>query len=36
MRFVCEECGFECDYDEAEDEIIDCDECGCTMSADPD
>ena len=35
MRFLCEECGFECDYDEDETEIIDCEECGCMMYADP-
>ncbi len=27
MRFICEDCGFEMDYDEDLDEIIECDEC---------
>lgn len=34
MRFVCDECGFEMDYDEDADAIIDCDECGAVMYAD--
>ncbi len=35
MRFVCEVCGFECDYDEDANEIIECEECDCIMTADP-
>jgi len=34
MRFVCESCGFEMDYDEDVSEIIDCEECSGTMFAD--
>jgi len=34
MRFVCENCGFEMDYDEDASEIIDCEECGKIMFAD--
>ena len=34
MRFVCEECEFEMDYDEDPNEIIDCEECGGIMHAD--
>lgn len=34
MRFVCENCGFEMDYDEDPNEIIDCEECGEPMYAD--
>ncbi len=34
MRFICEHCGFEMDYDEDPGDIIDCDECGGPMYAD--
>ncbi len=34
MRFVCESCGFEMDYDEDHTEIIECDECDGFMYAD--
>jgi len=34
MRFVCEDCGFEMDYDEDENEIVECDECYERMMAD--
>lgn len=30
--FICENCGFEIDYDEAPSELIDCDECGELMT----
>lgn len=34
MRFVCEDCGFEMNFDEEIGEIIACDECGGDMYAD--
>ena len=34
MRFVCENCGFEMDYDEDATEIIFCEECGGNMYGD--
>lgn len=34
MRFVCENCGFEMDYEEDENEIIECEECGNSMFSD--
>ena len=34
MRFVCENCGYECDYDEDQNEIIECEECGDFMFSD--
>ncbi len=34
MRFVCESCGFEDDYDEDPNDIIECGECGGLMYAD--
>lgn len=30
--FVCESCGFEIDYDENVNELIECDECGELMT----
>ena len=33
MIFICEDCGFENDYDEDENEIIECEECGGIMFA---
>ena len=36
MRFVCESCGFEDDYDEDPDDVIECDGCGGFMYADED
>jgi len=35
MRFVCEDCSHECDYDEDENEIVECEECSGRMTADP-
>lgn len=35
MLFICNDCGFEMDFDEGEDELVDCDECGGFMSAHP-
>ena len=34
MRFVCENCEFEMNYDEDPNEIIDCKECSGLMYAD--
>ena len=34
MRFVCENCGFEMDYDEDLNEIVECEECGGNMYGD--
>jgi predicted nucleic acid-binding Zn ribbon protein len=34
MRFVCENCGFEMDYDEDLNEIVICEECGGNMYGD--
>ena len=35
MMFICENCGFEMDYDEDENAIIECEECGEPMTAIP-
>ena len=32
MMFICESCGFEMDYDEDINEIIECEECGAFMT----
>ena len=34
MRFVCDKCGFECDYDEDPTCIVECEECDGIMYAD--
>lgn len=34
MMFICEDCAYKCDYDEGEDEIIECSECGGNMYSD--
>ena len=35
MIFICEDCGFEMDYNECVTEILDCEECGGLMHAHP-
>lgn len=35
MIFICDECGFEMDFDEGPNEIIDCTECDGMMYAHP-
>ncbi len=36
LRFVCNQCGFEMDYDENQTDIIECEECNGIMYADED
>lgn len=35
MLFICEHCGYEMDYDEDENAIIECEDCGEYMVAVP-
>lgn len=35
MIFICNDCGYEMDFDEGEDDLVDCPECDGFMSGHP-